>query len=64
MTDTAKATIKSLLDAIDPSEPILLMAVVDGPLSDVPVDVRQWFGFAKQGRVVLDEPDLVSWTTG
>ncbi|KAK4705160.1 ATPase family AAA domain-containing protein 2, partial [Phenoliferia sp. Uapishka_3] len=56
VTDTVRSTIKGLLDGLDPSDPILLLAVVDGPLSDVPADVRSWFGFVKGNRVHLTSP--------
>lgn len=51
-----KATVKGLLDAIDPSDPILLMGIADCPLADVPSDVRSWFGFVKSNRVQLQAP--------
>ena len=60
VTDTVRSTIKGLLDGLDPSDPILLLAVVDGPLSDVPPDVRSWFGFVKGNRVNLGSPRVVS----
>lgn len=59
VSDLVKATFKGLLDAIDPSEPILLMAVVDGLLNSVPSDVRGWFGFVKSNRVLLERPSAV-----
>ncbi|KAK4057556.1 TAT-binding protein-like protein 7, AAA ATPase [Microbotryomycetes sp. JL221] len=58
--DSVKSTIKGLLDGLDPSDPILLLAVVDGPLSDVPGDVRSWFGFVKGNRVTIDRPSPLS----
>ncbi|KAL8286687.1 hypothetical protein RQP46_004215 [Phenoliferia psychrophenolica] len=58
VTDTVRSTIKGLLDGLDPSDPILLLAVVDGPLSDVPADVRTWFGFVKGNRVNLGSPRI------
>ncbi|GAA5916804.1 hypothetical protein JCM8208_004779, partial [Rhodotorula glutinis] len=54
--DTVRATIKGLLDGLDPNDPILLLAVVDGHFSDVPPDVRSWFGFVKGNRVVMGKP--------
>ncbi|KAM0793371.1 hypothetical protein ACM66B_000826 [Microbotryomycetes sp. NB124-2] len=53
--DSVKSTIKGLLDGLDPSDPILLLAVVDGPLSEVPGDVRSWFGFVKGNRVAIGQ---------
>ncbi|GAA5972277.1 hypothetical protein JCM11641_002388 [Rhodosporidiobolus odoratus] len=54
--ETVRATIKGLLDGLDPSDPILLLAIVDGQVSDLPADVRSWFGFVKGNRVVLGKP--------
>lgn len=54
--DAVKSTIKGLLEGLDPSDPILLLAVVDGPLAELPPDVRGWFGFVKGNRVVLGKP--------
>ncbi|KAK4055288.1 TAT-binding protein-like protein 7, AAA ATPase [Microbotryomycetes sp. JL201] len=54
--ESVKSTIKGLLDGLDPSDPILLLAVVDGPLSEVPGDVRSWFGFVKGNRVAIGHP--------
>lgn len=59
VTDTVKSTIKGLLDGLEPSDPILLLAVVDGNLADLPGDVRGWFGFVKGNRVVMTHPGPV-----
>lgn len=63
VSELVKATFKGLLDAMDPSEPILLMAVVDGLLRDVPSDIRSWFGFVKSNRVLIERPAAVSLST-
>ncbi|GAA5958407.1 hypothetical protein JCM3765_007866 [Sporobolomyces pararoseus] len=55
--DTVRSTIKGLLDGLDPSDPILLLAVVDGSMKDIPPDVRSWFGFVKGNRVTLGKPN-------
>lgn len=60
VNDTVRMTIKGLLEGLEPSDPILLLAVVDGPLSDLPSDVRSWFGFGKGNRVVMTAPMAVS----
>lgn len=60
VTDTVKSTVKGLLDGLDSSDPILLLAVVDGPISELPPDVRGWFGFVKGNRVVMQQPGAVS----
>ncbi|GAA5891142.1 hypothetical protein JCM6882_006438 [Rhodosporidiobolus microsporus] len=54
--ETVRATISGLLDGLDPSDPILLLAVVEGSFKDLPSDVRSWFGFVKGNRVVLGKP--------
>ncbi|BGP44653.1 TAT-binding protein-like protein 7, AAA ATPase [Rhodotorula kratochvilovae] len=56
--ETVRATIKGLLDGLDPNDPILLLAVVDGHFSEVPPDVRGWFGFVKGNRVVMGKPGV------
>lgn len=63
VSETVRATIKGLLDGLDPSDPILLLAIVDGSLSELPGDVRSWFGFVKGNRVMMkkstaDQRDL------
>lgn len=63
VSELVKATFKGLLDAMDPSEPILLMAVVDGLLKDVPSDIRSWFGFVRSNRVLIERPAAVSCLT-
>lgn len=59
VNDTVRSTIKGLLEGLDPSDPILLLAVVDGPLSELPPDVRSWFGFGKGNRIIMSPPTLV-----
>ncbi|GAA6060222.1 hypothetical protein JCM10212_002301 [Sporobolomyces blumeae] len=54
--ETVRSTIKGLLDGLDPSDPILLLAVVDGSIKDVAADVRAWFGFVKGNRVTMGKP--------
>ena len=60
VNDTVRMTIKGLLEGLEPSDPILLLAVVDGLLSDLPSDVRGWFGFGKGNRITMTAPQLVS----
>ena len=48
---------KAMLDSLSPSDPILLLAVVDGPFSALPRDVRSWFGFTRETRVSFTYPD-------
>lgn len=45
-----------MLDTLAPTDPVLLIAVVDGRLSDLPADVRAWFGPTRDNRVELERP--------
>jgi hypothetical protein len=45
-----------MLDTLAPTDPILLLAVVDGPFSLLPRDVRSWFGPTQDSRVELTFP--------
>ena len=58
--DAVKATVRGLLEALDPSDPILLLALAEAPFSEIPLEVRNWFGFLKNNRVTLDMPTEVS----
>ena len=57
VTETARTTVKAMLDSISPSDPILLLAVVDGHFASLPRDVRAWFGMSKENRVAFSFPD-------
>ncbi|EJD42383.1 AAA-domain-containing protein, partial [Auricularia subglabra TFB-10046 SS5] len=56
VSDSALTTTRSMLDGLAPTDPVLLLAVVDGPWTDVPREVRSWFGFGKDGRIALAAP--------
>lgn len=45
-----------MLDTLAPTDPILLLAVVDGSFSDLPRDVKSWFGPMKDNRIQLPSP--------
>lgn len=45
-----------MLDSLAPTDPILLLAVVDGPFAALPRDVKAWFGPTRDNRVVLSKP--------
>ena len=45
-----------MLDSLGPTDPLLLLAVVDGDFAQLPSDVRAWFGHNKDNRVVVDQP--------
>ncbi len=45
-----------MLDTLAPTDPILLLAVVDGQFSDLPRDVKTWFGPTQDNRIALGPP--------
>ena len=45
-----------MLDTLAPTDPVLLLAVVDGAFTQLPRDVRQWFGPIRENRVGLTAP--------
>ncbi|WWC57746.1 uncharacterized protein I303_100280 [Kwoniella dejecticola CBS 10117] len=56
IADTARATIKTLLDGIAPSDPILVLGISDAPIDELPLDVRGLFGFGPENRIGLELP--------
>lgn len=56
VTETSRTTVKAMLDTLAPTDPILLLAIVDGRFTDLPKDVRAWFGHGKENRVALLPP--------
>ena len=56
-SDTAKITVKAMLESLSPTDPILLLAVVDAMFNSLPSDVRSWFGVMKESRVAFRSPD-------
>ncbi|KAJ7165606.1 AAA-domain-containing protein [Mycena crocata] len=56
VSETARATVRAMLDTLAPADPVLLLAVVDGHFTDLPRDVRAWFGIGTGGRVELSAP--------
>ena len=46
-----------MLDSLAPTDPVLLLAVADGPFSQLPRDVRQWFGPIRGNRISLNAPN-------
>lgn len=57
ISDAARSTTRALLDSIPPSDPVLLLAIVDGPLSSIPADVRKWFGIGDESRIEIGKPN-------
>ncbi len=56
LTDSVLSTIHGLLDELSQSDPILLLGIAEGPLSDLPPDVRSWFGLMRDNRVQVPSP--------
>lgn len=53
VSEVSRTTIRAMLDTLAPTDPILLLAVVDGNFTDLPRDVREWFGHSKDNRITL-----------
>ena len=51
ISDAARETFMTLIRGISPSDPILLLALVETPLTDLDPDVRAMFGYSPQNRV-------------
>lgn len=45
-----------MLDTLAPTDPILLLAIVDGPFTSLPRDVKAWFGPTRDNRVAFTNP--------
>lgn len=58
VAETSRSTVRAMLDTIEPTDPILLLAVVDGSFSSLPRDVKAWFGPTKNNRIQLSSPSL------
>lgn len=48
-----------MLDTLSPTDPVLMLAVVDGHFNTLPRDVRSWFGPTRENRVALSSPSPV-----
>lgn len=45
-----------MLGTLAPTDPILLLAIVDGPYMTLPPDVRAWFGPTRENRIEVARP--------
>lgn len=52
VSETSRSTVKAMLDTLAPTDPVLLLAITDGPFSSLPRDVRQWFGLPRDSNQV------------
>lgn len=57
VTETTRSTVRAMLDTLSPTEPILLLALIDGSYSQLPCDVKQWFGHVKNNRILVQPPN-------
>jgi len=60
ISDAARETFMTLIRGISPSDPILLLGLVEAPLSQLDPDLRALFGYSLQNRVELTSPSAVS----
>lgn len=58
VSETSRSTVRAMLDTLAPTDPVLLLAVVDGSFSSLPRDVRAWFGPTRENRVEVSKPDF------
>ena len=56
ISETSRSTVRAMLDTLSPTDPILLLAVVDGPDMSLPRDVRAWFGPTRDNRIEFTNP--------
>ncbi|KAH7916660.1 AAA-domain-containing protein [Hygrophoropsis aurantiaca] len=56
VSETSRSTVRAMLDSLAPTDPILLLAIVDGSFTSLPRDVRAWFGPMRENRVELPTP--------
>ncbi|PWN54474.1 AAA-domain-containing protein [Violaceomyces palustris] len=58
VSESVKTTVKALLDGLAPSDPVLLLGIAEAPLSELPREVRSWFGYLRDNRVEIQPPNL------
>ncbi|OJA13163.1 hypothetical protein AZE42_06216 [Rhizopogon vesiculosus] len=56
VSETARSTVRSMLDSLAPTDPVLVLAIVEGAFSSLPRDVRTWFGMTRENRLALPSP--------
>ncbi|KAH9963265.1 hypothetical protein BC827DRAFT_1194483 [Russula dissimulans] len=56
VSETCRSTVHAMLETLAPTDPILLLAVVDGSYMSLPRDVRAWFGPTRETRVEVTPP--------
>jgi len=56
VSETSQSTVRAMLDSLAPTDPILLLTIVDGPFMSLPRDVHAWFGPSRDHRVAFSSP--------
>lgn len=56
VSETSRSTVHAMLGTLAPTDPILLLAIVDGSFMSLPRDVRAWFGSTRENRVEITYP--------
>ncbi|KAI0915549.1 hypothetical protein AcV5_003736 [Taiwanofungus camphoratus] len=56
ISESSRTTVRAMLDTLASTDPVLLLAVVDGELASVPRDVRAWFGSTRENKIELNGP--------
>ncbi|KDQ07766.1 hypothetical protein BOTBODRAFT_593884 [Botryobasidium botryosum FD-172 SS1] len=58
VSETARTTVRTMLESLSPTDPILLLCVVDGAVQYLPRDVQDWFGPSRESVLALTPPTL------
>lgn len=59
ISDAARDTFMTLIRGITPSDPILLLGLVESPLPQLDLDLKSIFGYSLQNRVEVASPQKV-----
>jgi ATPase family AAA domain-containing protein 2 len=59
ISDAARETFMTLIRGISPSDPILLLGIVESPLSELDPDLKAIFGYSLQNRIEVTSPSRV-----
>ncbi|UZJ54899.1 hypothetical protein CBS101457_004219 [Exobasidium rhododendri] len=58
VSESVRSTVKSLLDGLAPSDPVILLGISNEPFKTLPRDIRSWFGYVRDHRIELERPHL------
>jgi ATPase family AAA domain-containing protein 2 len=59
ISEAARETFMTLIRGISPSDPILLLGLVEAPLSQLDPDLKAIFGYSLQNRIEVTSPSHV-----